>query len=466
MRNRSKENEILDAPPDVTGDPLHEGDVARWREAFAADPRNRLAMNAVTKTTLTDVAMNRAAVVRANHTFSHTVTAGKATSQNKSGRCWMFAGLNLFRVTAAQQMNLEDFELSQSYLFFWDKLERANYFLESVLATLDEPADGRLISWLVQYPVQDGGQWDMFINLVKKYGVVPCEVMPETESSGNSHAMNDRLTNKLREGAVRLRKAHREGTPPDALRAKKTVLLEEAYRMLAIHLGEPPSEFSWQWRDKDKNFHRDGVLTPREFFNRHVSLNLDDMACLIHCPQESTPFNALYTIEYLGNVVGGHPVRYLNVPLDVLKSAAVSQVKDGKPVWFGCDVGKMFNRDLGLMDLELYDFAGIYGTPFTLTKAERLDYGASQMTHAMVFTGVDLDEADRPRKWRVENSWGETGGEKGFMIMTDAWFDEYNYEVVVEKRYLPADVLALLDTTPTPLPPWHPMGALAVAAAP
>ncbi len=432
-----------------------------YRAAFAADPRNRTALNAVTKTSVRTVALNREAVVRNNHTFSHMVKAGAATSQNSSGRCWMFAGLNLFRQTAAQKMNLEDFELSQSYLFFWDKLERSNYFLENILATLDEPTDSRLIAYLVSHPIQDGGQWDMFVNLVRKYGVVPKSVMPETESSSASSVMNAMVTLKLREYAARLRQANRAGATIDELRAHKAEMMEEVYRMLSIHLGEPPTEFEWQWRDKDKEFHREGTLTPQAFYEKFVGIDLDDYLCLIHCPMESTPFNALYTVQYLGNVVGGHIVRYVNVPMDVLKAATVAQVTAGEAVWFGCDVGKNFDRELGLMDMELFDYDGIYGTSFTLNKAERLDYGHSQMTHAMVFTGVDLDDDGTPRKWRVENSWGEKGGEKGFMVMTDAWFDEFNYEVVVQKKYVPAEVVALLDTTPTVLPPWHPMGALA-----
>ena len=451
-------NSLTNAEREISPDTL-----ARFQQAFESEPRHRVSLNAITKTPLNQVAMNRQAVVRSNHTYSHLVKAGAATSQNKSGRCWMFAGLNLFRMAAAEKMGLEDFELSQNYLFLWDKLEKSNYFLESILYTLEEDTDSRLIAWLMQSPIQDGGQWDMFVNLVKKYGVVPKEAMPETESSSASHLMNDRITNKLREYAARLRRAHREGVPNDDLRAQKTDMLAEVYRMLCIHLGEPPTAFAWQWRDKDKQFHRDGMLSPQQFREKYVNIDLDSMVCLIHCPTRETPYNKMYTVNYLGNVVGGHGVRYLNVELDVMKRASVDMIKDGKPVWFGCDVGKMFDRDLGLMDTDLYDFEGVYGVPFHMTKAERLDYGASLMTHAMVFTGVDLDDSDQPHKWRVENSWGDKTGDKGFMLMTDAWFDQFNYEVVVEKKYVAPELLALLDTEPIGLPPWHPMGSLAMA---
>jgi len=440
---------------------LQPADVLQLQRAFASDPRYRASLNAATKTPVKSVAMNRDAVTRNNHVFSHMVKTGAVTAQNQSGRCWMFAGLNVFRMAAAEQMNMEDFELSQNYLFFWDRVEKANYFLESVLKTLDEPTDSRLISWLVQSPVQDGGQWDMFVNLVRKYGVVPKSVMPESESSSSTGMLNDRLTAKLREFAADLRDAHRKCVNSDALRARKRAMLEQVYRIAAIHLGEPPREFLWQWRDKDKGFHRDGTVTPIEFFSQHVPVDLDALACLIHCPMEDLRYNTVYTIDYLGNVVGGQAIRYLNVEIEVMKAAAVAQIRDERPVWFGCDVGKEFDRDLGLMDPELFDWPSVYGTEFGLNKAQRLDYGASAMSHAMVFTGVDLDEQDRPRKWRVENSWGDKPGEKGFMVMTDAWFDEYNYEVVVDRKYLSPEVLQALEAEPVKLPPWHPMGSLA-----
>lgn len=440
---------------------ITDGQLNRYRDAFLADPARRAALNAVTKTSVRAVAMNREAVVRCSHTFSHMVKAGEATSQNSSGRCWLFAGLNTFRMAAAEEMKLENFELSQNYLMFWDKLEKTNYFLESILETLDEATDSRLIMWLVQNPIQDGGQWDMFVNLVRKYGVIPKEAMPETESSSSTGVMNERITLKLREYAARLRKAYRAGTSVPRLRDSKAAMLEEVYRMLCIHLGVPPATFHWQWRDKDKEFHRDGVMTPQQFMARYVKTPLDEMVCLIHCPQETKRYNTVYTISYLGNVVEGDLIRYLNVPVDVMKQAAVAMIKDGKPVWFGCDVGKHFDRDLGLMDMDLFEYEPIYGVEFGLDKAERLDYGQSAMNHAMVFTGVDLDDDGKPTKWRVENSWGDKPGNKGFMVMTDRWFDEYNYEVAVEKKYLSPELLEALKMEPVKLPPWDPMGALA-----
>lgn len=436
--------------------------IAAMQRAFDADSRNRQAMNAVCTTPVSKVALSRRKLVRTPMTFSVQLPENKITSQNGSGRCWLFAALNTLRVVAIKNMNLgDDFEISQNHTMFWDKFEKANYFLEAVLQTLDEPTDGRLIAHLFQAPIQDGGQWHMFTNLVAKHGLVPKSVMPETESSSSTGQMNWHITLRLREFGCRLREAHREGAGLEALRAMKPAMLETVYRMLCIHLGEPPTEFEWQWRDKDKAFHRDGVITPQEFYRRHIDVNLSDMVCLIHCPQASKRFDEVYTIKFLGNVVGGEPIRYLNVTLDVIKQAAIKQLQNGEPVWFGCDVGKYLDRDLGWMDDGLFDFDLVYGSRSTLDKAARLDYGESLMTHAMVFTGVDLDDEGRPRKWRVENSWGEKGGDKGFYGMADSWFDQFLYEVVVHRRYLTEASLALLDREPVGLEPWDPMGSLA-----
>lgn len=436
--------------------------IAKFQESFASDDRNRTAMNAVCTTPVNKVALNREKLTRNNMTFSVHLTENKITSQNSSGRCWLFAALNTLRVVAMNGMKLgDDFELSQNHTMFWDKFEKANYFLESILSTLDEPQDSRLIAHLLRDPIQDGGQWHMFINLVKKHGLVPKSVMPETESSSSTGQMNWHITLRLREFACQLRSAHAKGKSIDQLRKMKPAMMEQVYKMLCIHLGEPPTEFEWQWRDKDKDFHRDGLVTPQEFYRRHIDVDLSDMVCLIHCPQETKQFDEVYTVKFLGNVVGGEIIRYLNVNLDVMKQAAIKQMQNGEPVWFGCDVGKYLDRDSGWMDTELFRYDLVYGTASGLTKAERLDYGESLMTHAMVFTGVDLDDDGKSRKWRVENSWGEKGGDKGFYAMADRWFDEFNYEVVVHRKYLPEEYVKMLDREPVGLEPWDPMGSLA-----
>lgn len=439
-------------------------DISSYRNSFRSKPAYRQAMNAVCVTPVGKVALNRERVVQVDHTFSHHLPENKITAQKNSGRCWMFAALNTFRVEAIKNMGLDtDFELSQNYTLFWDKFEKANYFLESIFKTLDEPSGSRLIDFLLMAPVQDGGQWDMFINLVKKYGVVPKKAMPETESSSATSQMSFQLTQLLRDYACRIRNDHKSGVAEADLRSRKGEYLDEVYRMLCIHLGEPPKDFAWQWRDKDKNFHRAGTITPLEFYDRYVGIELDDMVCLIHDPRPQHKYNQVYTVKYLGNVVEGHIIRYLNVEMPVLKAAAIEQIKSDEPVWFGNDVGKHLDRDLGVMDLDLFDYELLYGSKPQMNKAERLMYGHSQMTHAMVFTGVDLDENGKSLKWRVENSWGDQPGDKGFMVMTDPWFDEYMYEVVVHKKFVPAEALAALDCEPVGLDPWDPMGSLAAA---
>jgi bleomycin hydrolase len=293
--------------------------------------------------------------------------------------------------------------------------------------------------------------------------VVPKSVMPEAESSGNSGTMTALMTTLLREDAAELRRMHVGGASLTTLRERKEAMLSDFYRMLCIHLGEPPRSFAWQWRDKDNHFHRAGELTPLEFYQHYVHYDLDSLTCLIHCPTSDKPLNRLYTIQHLGNVVEGHIIRYLNVDLPIFKQAAVGMLRNEEPVWFGCDVGKMLERELGVLDLDLYDYQLLYGVNFRADKAERVDYGHSVMTHAMVFTGVDLDDTGKSLKWRVENSWGDKIGDKGFLVMSDAWFDAYMYEIVVDKRFVPEALLPILETDPVVLPPWDPMGALAMA---
>jgi len=345
---------------------------------------------------------------------------------------------------------------------FWDKLEKSNYFLESILKTTDLHWSSRLVMHLLDNPIQDGGQWDMWVNLINKYGVVPQSEMPESYSSSKSMRMNRMITRKLREFAKQLREASQNSASDSQLKSMKTDMLEEIYQMLTIHLGTPPNSFDWQIRDKKKSFSRFEKLTPQSFYSDHVGLNLEEYVCLINCPMSDKEYNKVYTVEMLGNVVEGQSIRYLNVESNAMKQAAINSLKNGDPVWFGCDVSKHFHRELGVMDIDLFDFESFYGTKFGMDKATRLEYGDSQMTHAMLFTGVDLDSKGNPLKWRVENSWGDKGGNKGYHIMTDLWFDEYNYEVVIHKSCLSDDSVEIFETSEAiSLKPWDPMGALA-----
>ncbi|MET8770948.1 C1 family peptidase [Streptomyces sp. NPDC004658] len=432
--------------------------VELFEKEFAARPVNRLMQNAVTQTPVDDVALDRRVLSGIDHSVSHHLDDWKVTDQKQSGRCWMFAGLNLLRVGAARKLGVKDFEFSQNYLLWWDKFERANHFLEAVIETADRDVDDRTVAHLLADPIGDGGQWNMFVALVAKHGLVPKSAMPETDSSSSTRAMNRALESLLRQGARDLRGLAAEGV--EAQRGHKRQVLAAVHRVLGIHLGTPPQRFLWQWEDTDKEFHRDGWLTPAEFAASYVQLPLDEYVCLVHDPRESSPVGRTFTVEYLGNVVDAPPVVYLNAPIELLKRLAMEAVVGGEPVWFGCDVAKMMRADVGVWDAALFDYAAVYDAPFTLDKADRLLHHDTQMTHAMLFTGVDVVDGS-PRRWRVENSWGDAKADKGFWTMNDSWFGEHVFEIAVRRSALPPELAAALDRPPIVLPAWDPMGALA-----
>ncbi len=439
----------------LTPDLLHS-----YREKFGERSANKLAQNAVARVSIEDVALDHAIATSITPTFSTVLDDWGVTNQKRTGRCWMFAGLNLFRVGAMKAMNLKTFEFSQSYTLFWDKVERANYFLEAIIETIDRDSDDRTVATLLDRPIDDGGQWNMFVNLIKKHGVVPKSVMPETESSSATMNMNRIVKTQLRQGARTLRDLHASGASMDQVRARKEEILATIYRIVSIHLGTPPESFDWQWMDKDRVFHRDGEMTPQQFAEKYITLPIDEYVCLVNDPRPSSPFGHTFTVDYLGNVVGGAIVKYLNVEIDLMKRIAQETIVSGEPVWFGCDVGKMMRRDLGIWDKDLFDYAGLYDAEFDLDKPGRLQYHETLMTHAMLFTGIDVVDG-QPRRWRVENSWGDENGERGFYTMNDNWFAEYTFEIAARKSMLPANLQQALDQEPIVLPAWDPMGALA-----
>ena len=432
----------------------------KFEKDFKQNPQRELLKNAIIQNGIANVAINHKSKIKMQYTFSEEIETGKITHQKNSGRCWLFAGLNVLRHRVADRFKIKDFERSQNYAMFWDKLEKANYFLENIIETKSEKLDSRLVMWLLASPLQDGGQWDMFVNLTKKYGVVPKEIMPETYHSSKSYEMNKILTLKLKEFAMQIRELPAKTTVAK-IKALKNKQLTEFYSMLVHFLGEPPEKFDFEYKDDNKRFHCERNITAVKFFEKYVNLNLDDYVSLINAPTADKPFNKTYTVKYLGNVIGGKDVSYLNIEVEEMKDIAAMQIKDKEPVWFGCDVGQMMDKDSGIMDMELYNFFKVLDTNLNLTKAQRLDYGESRMTHAMVFTGVNLIDG-KSNRWKVENSWSEKSGNKGFYIMSSDWFDEYNYQVVVNKRYLPAKLKDALGTKPIELEPWDPMGSLAL----
>ena len=436
--------------------------VKKFNRNFNLSSTNTLSRNALIQNDASKVAVNWENFSQINHIYSNTISKQlPVTNQKASGRCWGFAGLNLLRLEIVKKYNLSNFEFSQNYFMFWDKLEKANYFLENILKTLDQDYDSRIMMHLLQAPVQDGGQWDMFVNLIEKYGAVPQSVMPETNHSSKSGMMNYFLTHKLREFAYIIRKSNKSRTKIKDLRNKKEKMISEIYSLLCMFLGNPPTNFDWSIKDKDNKFSRFNNIEPINFYKKFTKIKLKDKVCLIHAPMSNKKMNELYTVDFLGNVVGGNIIKYANLEIKELKRAAIKSIKNDEAVWFGCDVGKMFNRNLGIMDMDLYDYENLLNSKFKMNKATRLEYGDSLMTHAMLFTGVDI-KANKPQKWRVENSWGNKNGDKGYYLMSDNWFDEYNYEVVVDKKYLTSKILSIFDLEPKKLDPWDPMGALAI----
>lgn len=438
---------------------LTEDYLEKLRQKFEIDKTGRLMQNAVANTAVDKIAQNRFLTGALDRSVSHKIDHWPVANQKRSGRCWLFAGLNLLRAPLMKKFNVENFEFSQNYLFYWDKLEKANWFFENMIELADQDVDDRTVAHLLSDPIGDGGQWNMFVALVDKYGVVPKFAMPETQSSSCSNQMDEQLERYLREGAFKLRKAVKD--KPASVDKLKAELLEGIHRILNIHLGTPPKEFVWQYNDKDNNFVYVGPMTPQSFADRYITWDLRNYVCLVNDPRKTSPYGKTFTVDRLGNVVGAQPVRYLNVPIEVMKECAKNVLSDGKPVWFGCDTAQQCDRDLSFWDKDLYDYGSVYGVEFGMDKETRLLYHDSLMTHAMLFTGVDVREG-QPQRWRVENSWGpEDKADKGFYTMNDNWFDEYVFEIAVHRDRLPDEYKACLEEEPLVLPAWDPMGSLA-----
>ncbi|CYU76017.1 aminopeptidase C [Streptococcus suis] len=428
---------------------------------YLANPSLQATENAVSHNGLLKSLETRQSAIDNDYVFSIDLTKDAVSNQKASGRCWMFAALNTFRHKLISDFKLENFELSQAHTFFWDKYEKSNWFLEQIIATADQEIGSRKVKFLLDTPQQDGGQWDMVVALFEKYGVVPKSVYPESISSSASRELNQYLNKLLRQDAQILRDLLAKGASPEEVQTQKENLLQEIFNFLAVNLGLPPRSFDFAYRDKDNVYHRDTNVTPQAFYEKYVGLKLSDYVSIINAPTTDKPYNKSYTVELLGNVVGAPAVRYLNVEMNRFKELAIAQLKAGESVWFGSDVGQSSNRQTGIMATNTYDFSSGLGIHFHQDKVGRLDYSESLMTHAMVLTGVDLDDNEQPLKWKVENSWGDKVGDKGYFVASDSWMDEYTYQIVVRKEFLTQEELAAYQAQPQVLAPWDPMGALA-----
>lgn len=437
---------------------ISSGMLERIRSAYEDTPADRALRNAICNNDIRKLVVNRSNQGEVDDHFSYKVPSKGITDQQQSGRCWLFSGLNVLRARMIARYDLGAFEFSQNYCFFWDQLEKANLFLQGVIDTRSKPREDQMVEWLFKHPLSDGGQFTGVSDIVGKYGLVPKEAMPETYSSEHTAQMARLLALKLREYGLELRESAGRGAGISGLERRKTEMLGVIYRMLVLNLGEPPAHFTWTRRDAKGNPVDTREYTPRSFFETYVN---DDLAgnyvMLMNDPTRD--YYRCYEIDYDRHTYDGRNWTYVNLPVEEIKEMAVASIRDSTMMYFSCDVGKFLDSERGLLDIDNFDYESLMGTSFGMDKRQRVESFASGSSHAMTLMAVDLDAEGRPVKWMVENSWGPTRGHKGHLIMTDRWFDEYMFRLVVERKYVPQRILDLLEQTPVRLPAWDPMFA-------
>ena len=422
-------------------------EIRKGYEGTASDKAIRNALNAAAINVL---AANSENIAMIDTHFSDEVKTKGRTNQKSSGRCWLFTGLNVLRSRMIDKYDLGAFTFSQNYVFFYDQLEKANLFLQGVIDTKSLSFDDRKVDWLFRNPIGDGGQFTGVSNLIMKYGVVPSDVMPETYCANNTSQMRTQIATKLREDGLKLRDAAAKDCP-----AMKTEMLKEIYRMLVLCLGEPPVEFEWTCYDSKGNFVSTKTYTPQSFYNEYVGADLENNYIMV-MNDPTREYGKVYEIDYDRHVYDGQNWLYINLPIERIKEMAIASIKDNTAMYFSCDVAKFMDRQKGTLDLNNFDYGSLFGTTFPMDKRQRVQTHASGSSHAMTLIAVDLKDG-KPVKWMVENSWGADSGYKGNLIMTDEWFDNYMFRLVVEKKYVPSDVMNMLNQKPTLLPAWDPM---------
>ena len=431
-------------------------DLSTISAAYADDSNDRAIQNTITNNNIDKLAINtRARRSTPDMHFTYRVPQKGITNQRSSGRCWLFTGLNVLRAQMMANNDLAKLELSQNYNFFYDQLEKSNLFLQSIIDNAGEPLDSRKNEWLMRNTLSDGGTFTGVSNLITKYGVVPAEVMPETNSSNSTSTMSRLIALKLKEDALALRKMVAEKKSKDDVEARKIEMLGEIYRMLALNLGVPPTEFEWTRRDSKGNAIDTRTYTPQEFYRTYAGNDLEGgYVMLMNDP--SRPYYDLYEIDQDRHTYDGQNWTYINLPIEEIKEMAIASLKDSTAMYFSCDVGKFLDRERGVLDPEAFDYGSLFGTTFGMNKAERIQTGASASSHAMTLVGVNIGKNGQPDKWLVENSWGP-GANDGHLIMTDPWFDEYMFRLVVDRKYLTDKARKVLGKKPVLLPAWDPM---------
>ncbi|MDD6366093.1 MAG: C1 family peptidase [Stecheria intestinalis] len=435
--------------------PIEIDELKQLQEEYRKNDKARVVRNALTTTSITSISNVLEAQEANPFFFSVEVPTMKVTNQLQSGRCWIFSSMNVLREIIAKKYKIDQFELSQNYVAFYDKLEKCNWFMNCVLEQIDQPYDDRTLQWLLDNGVGDGGQWDMVVSLVKKYGICPKTAMPETYQSSHTHDMNGLLNKRLRKFA-----SEAKALKPEKREELRTKVLAECYTLIADCFGLPPKSFTFEYVDSKKKYHSVSDVTPKEFYEKYLGEDLDRYAVIINAPTEDKPYHKMYSVKYIGNVVSGNEIRYLNLPMNEFKKAVIAQLKDGKPVWFGCDCAKDGNRQSGLWDDQQFDYEHTFDMDLSMTKEEMLNTRYSAMNHAMVLTGVNLVKG-KPTRWKIENSWGDKVAHEGYYIASDSWFEQYVYEASVDREYLTGAQQKVLKQKVKLLDPWDPFGTLA-----
>lgn len=427
------------------------------KQGYQGTRMDKAIQNAISNNDINKLAVNADSKNNFDPYFSNRVNSKGITNQKSSGRCWLFTGLNVFRAEAIDTYKMGDFQFSHNYSFFWDQLEKANLFLQGIIDTREKPIDDKMVEWLFKNPIGDGGQFTGVSDILAKYGVVPSDVMVETNSSESTGRMSNLIGLKLKEYGLVLRELHTKGSLPAILAKRKTEMLGDIYRMLVLNLGEPPTTFTWTRKDAQGKPVETKEYTPKSFFDEYIGKDLtNNYVMLMNDP--SRDYYKLYEIDYDRHSYDGQNWTYVNLPVEEIKAMAIASIKDSTMMYFSCDVGKFFDRDRGLLDVNYYDYGSLFGTTFGMDKKQRIQTFSSGSSHAMTLMAVDLDANGKPKKWMVENSWGP-GANNGHLIMTDQWFDEYMFRLVVDRKYIGNKVKEVLKQTPVRLPAWDPMFA-------
>lgn len=434
---------------------INQAELHRFREDHNSREAVAAIRNAITHNDIKKLSQNRQNDGSVDKYFTYKVEIAGITDQKSSGRCWLFTSLNVLRPLITEKYNLADFQFSHTYSFFWDQLEKANLFLMGIINTADKPMDDRTVEWLFRHPISDGGVWSSFVNVAEKYGVVPLEAMPEAYSAENTAMMRKMLRMKLKEDGLALREKYAEGSTTDELLELRSNMLSEIYHMLSIMLGEPPEEFTWRYQDEEETISPVKTYTPLSFYDEVVGVDLNEYILFMDDP--TRPYERLYEIEFDRNLYEGVNWKYINLPAGMFKPFAIESLKEGNAMYFSCDVGKQLNKDKGILDVDNYDYSSLMGVDFGMDKKQRIMTFESGSSHGMSLAGVDINSNGKPVKWLLENSWGKKSGQEGFLFMTDEWFDEYMFRLVIHKKYVPEEILKILEQKPTMLPPWDPM---------